>query len=44
MEIQEIRGFNYQPSYAHTGADIWRRFDAAVFDRELGWGKKHFPV
>ncbi len=43
LSIENIRGFNYQPSYAYTGADIWRRFDAAAFDRELGWGKKHFP-
>ena len=41
--IERIRGFNYAPSYACTGADIWRRFDAAVFGRELGLGKKHFP-
>ncbi len=44
MNISAIRGFNYQPSYAHTGADIWRRFDAAVFEQELGWGKQHFPA
>jgi hypothetical protein len=43
MNVEHVRGFNYQPSYAWTGADIWRRFDAAAFDRELGWGKKHFP-
>ncbi len=43
MNISDIRGFNYQPSYAYTGADIWRRFDSSAFERELGWGKKHFP-
>ncbi len=42
-DISRIRGFNYQPSYAYTGADIWRRFDAEAFDRELGDGKRHFP-
>ncbi len=41
--IEQIHGFNYQPGHAYNGADIWRRFDAAAFDRELGWGKKHFP-
>jgi len=43
MNVAQIHGFNYQPSYAFNGADIWRRFDATVFDRELGLGKRHFP-
>ncbi len=43
MDIQDIRGFNYQPGYAYAGADIWRRFDPDAFRRELGWGKRHFP-
>jgi len=43
-DISKIRGFNYHPSYAYTGADIWRAFDAEVFRRELGWGKKHFSA
>ena len=43
LKIEQVRGFNYQPSYAYTGADIWRRFDAAAIDRELGWGTRHFP-
>jgi hypothetical protein len=39
-----VRGFNYQPSYASHGLDIWGdRFDVAVFDREIGFGKRHFP-
>lgn len=42
-DIENVRGFNYQPGYAYNGADIWRRFDEASFDRELGLGKKHFP-
>jgi hypothetical protein len=42
-DVQHIRGFNYQPSYAYTGADIWRRFDAGMFERELGRGKQYFP-
>lgn len=43
MDVQSIRGFNYQPGYACTGADIWRQFDAMAFERELGWGKTHYP-
>jgi len=43
IDIQKIRGFNYAPGYAYTGADIWRSFDRATFERELGWGSKHFP-
>jgi hypothetical protein len=42
-DIQKIKGFNYAPGYAYTGADIWRCFDTDTFRRELGWGKKHFP-
>ena len=39
-----VRGFNYQPSVASHGIDIWGpKFDAAVVERELGLGKKHFP-
>ena len=41
--IQNIHGFNYQPSYAYNGADIWRRFDAGVYGRELALGKQRFP-
>ena len=43
IDIQGIRGFNYAPGYAFTGADIWRYFDRETFARELGWGKRHFP-
>ena len=43
VDVQSIRGFNYQPGYAYTGADIWRRFDAEALERELVRGKKHFP-
>lgn len=38
-----VRGFNYIPSYACNIYEIWRSFDADVFDRELGLGKKFFP-
>jgi hypothetical protein len=43
VDIASIRGFNYAPGYAYTGADIWRYFDRETFARELGWGKRHFP-
>lgn len=40
----DVRGFNYQPSYASHGLEIWGdRFDVAVFDREIGRGKRYFP-
>lgn len=32
-----IRGANYTPSYAPNDVVIWRDFDAAVVDRELGY-------
>ena len=40
---RDIRGFNYQPSYEATGYSIWRQFQSAKFDTELGLGKKYFP-
>jgi hypothetical protein len=43
-EYSTIRGFNYQPSYAAHGLDIWRRFDAATIEKEISRGKKHFPA
>ena len=39
----DVRGFNYQPSYAWNSYEAWRFFDPEVFDREIGLGKKHFP-
>ncbi len=35
-----VRGFNYVPSYAATIWDVVDRFDAAAWDRELGWSKR----
>lgn len=43
MDCASVRGFNYQPSYATCGFEIWQNFDAAVVRRELGLGKKYFP-
>ncbi len=41
---EQVRGFNYQPSFGRTGLEIWTsQFDEAVVDRELGLGRKHFP-
>ncbi|MCL5998207.1 MAG: hypothetical protein M1546_19470 [Chloroflexi bacterium] len=38
-----VRGFGYQPSYAATGLDIWRHFDAHLIAAELGRAKAYFP-
>ena len=39
-----VRGFNYQPSYASHGLEIWgAKFDTAAIEKELGRGKTHFP-
>ena len=38
-----VRGFNYHPSYAYNNYEIWRFFDAEVFEREIALGKKYFP-
>ena len=43
MDYSSIKGFNYQPSYGSSGLELWRKFDAAVIDKELGLGKKYFP-
>lgn len=40
---RDIRGFNYQPSYEATGYSIWRQFQPAKFNTELGLGKQFFP-
>jgi hypothetical protein len=43
INYQDIRGFNYQPSYGTTGLEIWMKFDAKTIELELGRGKKYFP-
>lgn len=41
---EQVRGFNYQPSFGRTGVEIWiDRFDESAIDRELGLGRKYFP-
>lgn len=37
---QELRGFNYQPSYAATLLHLWTHFDPAVWERETGWATR----
>ncbi len=43
-DYSSVRGFNYQPSYAAHGLDIWRRFDAPLIEKEIALGKKYFPA
>ncbi len=43
FDYSKIRGFNYQPSYAWNLYEVWKFFDEAVFDKEIGRGKKYFP-
>ena len=43
-EYKTIRGFNYQPSYASHGLQVWGdAFDIDVIKKELELGKKHYP-
>lgn len=39
----DIRGFNYQPSWSSSGFVIWRQFNPELFHVELGQGKRYFP-
>ena len=43
MNCQDIRGFNYQPSYGTSGLELWRNFQAPIIEIELGRGKRYFP-
>ncbi|MCE5258781.1 MAG: hypothetical protein LLG44_06915 [Chloroflexi bacterium] len=43
LEMRQVRGFNYQPSYGTCGLELWQKFDSAVFATELGQGKRYFP-
>jgi hypothetical protein len=36
MNYNNIRGFNYQPSYGSSGLELWRRFDADIIRKEIG--------
>lgn len=44
MELSAIHGFNYQPSYGSSGIELWRQFDPAIIEHELGLGKRYFPA
>lgn len=40
----DVRGFNYQPSYASYGGDIWgEKFDPEAINLEISRARKHFP-
>ena len=42
-EYAHLRGFNYQPSYASRGFEVWEYFDPEVWRMEIGRGKQYFP-
>ena len=44
MDISQVKGFNYQPSYGSSGIELWLKFDAQIIDREIGLGKQYFPA
>jgi len=37
VQYHAIRGFNYVPSYAADGREMWEEFSADTWDRELSW-------
>jgi hypothetical protein len=41
---QDIRGFNYNPSYCTTLYEAWDRFDAQAWRTEIRRGKQYFPA
>jgi hypothetical protein len=43
IEMSQVRGFNYQPSYGSSGMELWMQFDAGTIALELNQGKKYFP-
>ena len=40
MDAQNVRGFNYLPSYARNSIEFWRDYDPAVIERELSYAKR----
>ena len=40
VEYAQIRGFNYQPSYAGSLQQIWACFDRPVWEREVAWSRR----
>lgn len=43
FDTSSIRGFNYAPSYASCGLEIWQQYDPDLISRELSISKGHFP-
>ena len=43
MNIGQLKGFNYQPSYGSSGFELWMNFDAETVELELARGKAYFP-
>ena len=39
-DLRQVRGANYLPSYAINTVAIWREFDPAVIDREMGYAER----
>lgn len=37
IKYDQIKGFNYIPSYAHVLTDVMDDFDAAVWEKEMGY-------
>ncbi|MHB9024238.1 MAG: cellulase family glycosylhydrolase [Armatimonadota bacterium] len=37
LDYSKIRGFNYQPGYAGSLAELWISFDPAYWEREVPW-------
>ena len=42
-DYSDIRGFNYQPSYASRGFEVWEYFSPESWRTEIGRGKQFFP-
>ena len=43
IKPENVRGFNYHPTYSYGSLEDWLLFDEEVWRRELTEGKKFFP-
>ncbi len=43
IQPEDVKGFNYHPSYSTGAMEDWMLFDYEVWERELRNGKKLFP-
>ena len=43
IKPEDVRGFNYHPTYSYGSLEDWLLFDEEVWRRELTEGKKFFP-